>query len=140
MRKMEMLLVVMVFSLMILAFDQVVARAESHTPDIEREKFISAQPIEYHSMIATAYCLKGTTATGTQTRPGIAASKREWFGKVARVYLNDGGQPGKLLGDFRIEDTGGRPIRTGAVIDLWLEDEATCFAFGSKLVLVQIIE
>ena len=92
------------------------------------------------SMIATSYCLKGTTATGTQTRPGIAASKREWFGKVARVYLNDGGQPGKLLGDFRIEDTGGRPIRTGAVIDLWFDDESTCFAFGSKLVLVQIID
>lgn len=140
MKRMEMLLVVMVFALMILAFDRVVANADSHTPAIEREKYINAQPVEYHSMIATAYCLKGKTATGTQTRPGIAASKREWFGKKCRVYLNDNGEPGQLVGEYTIEDTGGRPIRNGSVIDVWLPTEDECFQFGSKCVLIEILE
>ena len=91
-------------------------------------------------MIATAYCLKGKTATGTQTREGVAASKREWFGKKARVYLNDNGKPGKLVGEYTIEDCGGDNILNGTVIDLWMEDEATCFAFGSRLVLVKIFD
>lgn len=92
----------------------------------------------YHSMIATAYCLKGLTATETQARPGIAASKREWFGKTAKVYRNVDGKPGELIGVYTIEDTGGRPIRNGSVIDIWLPTEDECFQFGRKLVLVEI--
>ena len=140
MRRMEMLLVVMVFVLMILAFDRVVAKADSHTPAIEREKYINAQPVEYHSMIATAYCLKGKTATGTQTRPGIAASKREWFGKTAKVYLNDNGQVGQLISTVTIEDIGGTPIVNGSVIDLWFPEYETCKQFGRKLVYVKIVD
>ena len=82
------------------------------------------EPPEYRSMIATAYCLTGLTATETQARPGIAASKREWFGRTAKVYRNDGGNVGELIGTYVIEDTGGRAIRNGSVIDIWLPTEA----------------
>ena len=40
----------------------------------------------YIEMQATAYCIDGTTATGTHTRRGICAGKREWFGKTA-LYM-----------------------------------------------------
>ena len=95
---------------------------------------------EFHSMIATAYCLNGTTATGTQTREGVAASKREWFGKTARVYKNDGGAPGDLICEVVIEDTGGRPIRNGSVIDIWMPTRDQCMNFGRRLVLVEIVD
>ena len=125
-----------------LATDTVVGLAREFEHGIEDSKIEKPleQEAEWHSMIATAYCLKGKTATGTQTREGVAASKREWFGKKARVYLNDNGKPGKLVGEYTIEDCGGDNILNGTVIDLWMEDEATCFAFGSRLVLVKIFD
>lgn len=92
----------------------------------------------YHSMIATAYCLTGLTATETQTRPGIAASKREWFGKTAKVYKNQDGNVGELIGTYVIEDTGGKAIRNGSVIDIWLPTEVECKQFGRKTVYVVI--
>ena len=98
-----------------------------------------AQEHKYHSMIATAYCLTGSTATGTTPRTGIAASKPAWFGKTVKVYWNDGGKPGSLIGTYTIEDTGGEPIRTGSVIDIWLPTESECFEFGRKCVLVEIL-
>lgn len=94
---------------------------------------------QYHSMIATAYCLTGSTATGTTPRLGVAASKPSWFGKQVNVYTNNAGQPGKLIGTYTIEDTGGEPIRTGSVIDIWLPTEDECFQFGRKCVLVEVL-
>ena len=91
-------------------------------------------------MIATAYCLEGTTASGTQTRQGIAASKREWFGKTAKVYSNDNGAVGELIGSYVIEDTGGTPIRNGSVIDLWMLTREQCMNFGRRLVYVEIVD
>lgn len=95
----------------------------------------------FYRMQATAYCLDGTTATGTHTRPGIAASKPSWFGKVASVYLTDeNGNAGEFIGNFLIEDTGGSPIRKGKVIDLWMPTKDECMEFGRKDVIVYINE
>lgn len=125
-----------------LATDTIVGLArefEHEARNSKVEKPLEA-PAEWHSMIATAYCLRGKTATGTQTREGVAASKREWFGKKAKVYLNDNGKPGKLVGEYTIEDCGGDNILNGTVIDLWMPSDEECFAFGSRLVLVKIYE
>lgn len=95
----------------------------------------------FYKMQATAYCLTGSTATGTQVRPGIAASKPEWFGKVASIYLQDeNGNAGEFLGNYIIEDTGGRNIQKGKVIDIWMPTEDECFAFGRRNVIVYINE
>lgn len=121
------------------AFDTVVGLArEFEENEKEFTRMDEAIMPEYHSMIATAYCLNGTTATGTQTRPGVAASKREWFGKTAKVYKNDQGNIGELIGVYTIEDTGGRPIRNRSVIDLWMPTREECMAFGRKTVYVVI--
>lgn len=121
------------------AVDTVVALAREFEHDASEVDVIKEfPPKEYHSMIATAYCLNGTTASNTHTRPGICASKREWFGKTAKVYRNVDGHPGELIGVYTVEDTGGRPIRNGSVIDIWLPTEDECFQFGRKLVLVTI--
>lgn len=92
-----------------------------------------------YKMQATAYCIEGTTATGTQTRRGIAAGKREWFGKTVTVYLEDEtGNAGDLIGTYTIEDTGGKPIRSGKVIDIWMPTYDECIAFGRKNVIVYL--
>lgn len=132
------------FVLMILSIDMVdvMAREFEHGQDskVEDVDVYIEPPKIYHSMIATAYCLTGSTATGTTPRLGVAASKPAWFGKQVRVYQNDGGKPGNLIGTYTVEDTGGAPIRNGSVIDIWLPDEDTCFQFGRRCVLVEVIE
>lgn len=94
----------------------------------------------YFRMKATAYCLNGTTATQTKTRPGICAGKREWFGKLAVVYADDNGEIGNLIGVYRVEDTGGESIRSGRVLDIWMPTEDECFQFGRRDVHVFIME
>lgn len=129
--------IAILFVVMVILVDLVDVAADSHTPGIEEAKYKAAN-VRYHSMIATAYCINGTTASNTHTRPGICASKRKWFGKTARIYKNENGEPGELIGVYTVEDTGGRPIRNGSVIDIWLPTESECFQFGSKCVLVSI--
>lgn len=107
-----------------------------HVVDGARQPKLTA-----HEMIATAYCINGTTATGTQTRVGIAASKKEWFGKPAVVCLKgEDGNAGELLGTYIIEDTGGKPIQNGKVIDIWMPTRDECVEFGRKEVIVYIEE
>lgn len=114
----------------------IAAEFEEHGQDILSGN-TEPEPV-YHSMIATAYCLTGSTATGTTPRAGIAASKREWFGKTVRVYKNQDGNIGELIGTYVIEDTGGKTIQNGSVIDIWLPTEEECKQFGRKTVYVVV--
>lgn len=78
--------------------------------------------------VSTAYCLKGTTATGIQTRPGICAGAKEYQGKTIIIYqrLPDNSK-GKMLGVFDCEDAGGTDaIKSGYCIDVWMPDHDTC--------------
>lgn len=139
MRIMKYVTVVLAVFAFIYALDTISAIAaefEEHGQDMLSGN-TEPEPV-YHSMIATAYCLTGLTATETQTRPGIAASKREWFGKTAKVYKNQDGNIGELIGTYVIEDTGGKAIRNGSVIDIWLPTKAECKQFGRKTVYVVI--
>ena len=119
----------------------------AHVMDIDKSEHESLpeQPPEEKipdgvKMIATAYCLNGTTATGTQTRVGVAAGKRSWFGKHIAVYHLKDGKPSSLIGRYVVEDTGGDNIRNGKVLDIWMPTEDECFAFGSKSVYVVVEE
>ncbi len=97
-----------------------------------------------HKAWATAYNIKGTTATGTQTTQGkTVASKREWFGNTMYVWEDDGtGQikPNNFIGVFTVEDTGGQTIQNGSVIDIYMSDYEECKQFGSKRVIIQVVE
>ena len=73
----------------------------------------------------TGYNLRGTTASGIKTQPGICAYRKEDIGKIARVYNSDK----ELIGEFLIADTGrkGGAIRRGEVVDIWQETRKACF-------------
>lgn len=93
---------------------------------------------------ATAYCYNsGRTATGTIPKEGrTIAGKREWFGKIACVWEDkgDGIQPENFIGSYIVEDTGGEPIRKGYVVDVFIEDKKRAKEFGSKNVIVVLID
>lgn len=87
---------------------------------------VSAKPIEL-PMHATAYCLTGTTASGTQTRYGVCATgNKKLLGNEAIIYqrLPDGSK-GKYIGTFIIEDTG----CSESVIDVWKPNITECQEF-----------
>ena len=138
MRLMKIVVIVMAVFTFYFTLDTIVGVCREFEEDISDFSKVEIDALEYHSMIATAYCIDGTTATGTHTRPGVCASKREWFGKTAKVYKNDHGKVGELIGTYTVEDTGGRPIRNGSVIDIWLPTEDECDQFGRKTVYVVI--
>ena len=93
---------------------------------------------------ATAYCLTGTTASGTQTTEGrTVAGKRAWFGKTIHIWLDDGSgetKPENFIGTYIVEDTGGEPIKAGRVIDIYMPKEADCKEFGGRRILYELEE
>lgn len=97
-----------------------------------------------HKAWATAYCITGKTATGTYTTEGrTVASKREWFGCTMYVWEDEG--DGKIkaenfIGVFTVEDTGGQTIQDGNVIDVYISDYERAKVFGSKRVIIQVVE
>ena len=63
--------------------------------------------VESVKIRATCYCDSGITASGTQTRPGIIASKKEYLGYVACINaVNEDGSIGEFIGFYEILDTG----------------------------------
>lgn len=100
-----------------------------------------AEVAPVQQMEATAYCYGTTRCDGGTVRTGICAGKTEWHGKVAAIYLDDGGNPGKFLGYFEILDTGGdERIKNGTVLDIYIPDHDACIKFGRQKVIVSIID
>ena len=63
----------------------------------------------------TCYCTGSITATGKRVQEGMIASSRDHFGQSANLYT----ETGEYIGTFVCEDTGGKPIRKGKVIDVY---------------------
>ena len=75
----------------------------------------SVDTSEMELMYTTAYILRGTTATGGETRPGIAACNTH-LGDIALIYKLDG----TYLGMYEVTDTGATEgLKNGTVIDVW---------------------
>lgn len=99
---------------------------------------------QLHKCWATAYCLTGETASGTQTTEGrTVASKPEWIGSTMFIWLDDGDgviKAENYLGMYQVEDTGGRTIKNGSVIDVYIADYNRAKQFGSRRVIIQVVK
>lgn len=80
-------------------------------------KSYAAEEPQLLMMRCTAYCIHGTTASGTPTRIGICATgRKELLGKTVVVYRRlPGDEIGNALGIFEVTDTGCNQN----VIDIW---------------------
>lgn len=115
----------------------------SHRPCYleEENNTVSHNSTDKHSMIATAYCLQGKTASSEYVREGIVASKPEWIGKKVIIYYeHKDGTLGECLGCFDVKDTGGDNIQAGRVIDIWMPTYEQCKQFGRRRVAVFLID
>ena len=82
---------------------------------------------------ATAYCLKGRTATGGSVRRGIVAADRRVLPLGSRIQLN----AGSYSGIYTVADTGGA-VR-GNILDIWVPSCSEAVRFGRRSVKVSVM-
>jgi 3D (Asp-Asp-Asp) domain-containing protein len=88
---------------------------------------------EGRSFRATAYCLKGRTATGGSVRRGIVAADRRVLPLGTRIQLS----AGAYSGVYTVADTGGS-VR-GRTIDIWVPSCSEANRFGRRTVMVSVV-
>jgi 3D (Asp-Asp-Asp) domain-containing protein len=86
------------------------------------------------SFVATAYCLKGRTATGGGVRRGIIAADPRILRLGSQVLLGGG----SYTGQYTVADTGGG-IK-GKRIDIWVPSCAEARRFGRRTVNISVFE
>lgn len=95
---------------------------------------LAAAPKEM-TMSATAFTLRGRTASGVQVQSGIVAADPRILpiGTVIRVR-----RAGRYSGKYVVADTGGQVH--GAKIDIYVRTPAEADRFGRRQVRVQILQ
>jgi 3D (Asp-Asp-Asp) domain-containing protein len=88
---------------------------------------------QLHDFNATAYCLKGRTASGHHVRPGVIAADPRVLPLGTIVHL----QAGSYSGVYTVLDTGGR-IK-GKKIDVYVTTRKEALAFGRRQVRLKVI-
>lgn len=106
-------------------------------------KTVSAS--DFAHVTATAYCPTGNlTYMETVPRVGVAAGKKEWLGKTAYCWLDDGSgeiKPENFYSVLSFEDlAGSEAIKKGYVIDVFLDSYDEAIQFGAKKMIIQIVE
>lgn len=93
---------------------------------------------EVISSLATAYCDKGLTATGTQARVGAIAVDPEVIPYGTRMFImtKDGEY---IYGIATAEDCGSKEFIYGTRIDLHYDTEYECRQFGARMCWVYIL-
>ncbi|MBK9163737.1 MAG: hypothetical protein IPM21_07480 [Acidobacteria bacterium] len=84
--------------------------------------------------VATAYCLRGRTASGAMVRRGIIAADPRVLRLGTKVYIDGGGQSGEYL----VADTGG--AIKGNKIDIWMASCADARRFGRRTISLSLAQ
>lgn len=82
---------------------------------------------------ATAYCLRGKTASGRSVRRGVVAADTRILPLGTRIRLT----AGKYSGNYVVADTGGR-IK-GRILDIWVPSCAEARRWGRRSVQVTVL-
>lgn len=91
------------------------------------------------TFIATAYCLTGTTSTGTYTTVGRTLAVNPGiipYGTHVWLYLEDG----TFVGDFYAEDTGSNMMDHPYVVDIYMGEDSydDCINWGARRVSIYV--
>jgi 3D (Asp-Asp-Asp) domain-containing protein len=107
-------------------------RAASSTLSRENEdgSQTSANPVSY---VATAYSLRGRTASGRMVSRGLIAADPRFLPLGSRVRLDHPGYSGEYL----VADTGG--MIKGKRIDIWIPSTNEAMRFGRRTVKLTVL-
>ena len=93
----------------------------------------SAAPVASQSFTATAYALRGRTASGATVRRGLIAADHRVLPLGTRVRL----EAGAYTGEYLVADKGGA-IR-GRKIDIWVPSNGEAMRFGRRPVKLTVL-
>ena len=105
-------------------------KAESTASEAEKEDESSSQTL---SFTATAYSLRGRTASGLPVARGFIAADRRLLPIGTRVRL----EAGSYSGEYTVADTGGA-VR-GRKIDIWVPSTGEAMRFGRRPVKLTVL-
>lgn len=88
---------------------------------------------ETRSFRATAYCLRGRTASGGNVRRGIVAADPRILPLGTRIEIS----AGSYSGTYTVADTGG--AIKGRILDIWVPSCAEANRFGRRSVKVGVL-
>ena len=87
-----------------------------------------------HTFEATAYSLRGRTATGTNTRSGIVAADPSVLPLGSVIAL----EAGDYSGVYEVHDTGARV--KGNLVDVWMPTSQEARKFGRRNVKLTVLK
>jgi peptidoglycan lytic transglycosylase len=97
---------------------------------IAGDTFYDGDLVDFH---ATAYCLKGRTASGVNTRPGMIAADPRVLPLGTVVHL----RAGRYTGTYTVTDTGG--LIKGRIVDVYVPTYREAIQFGRQRVKIKVI-
>lgn len=105
------------------------APADEVVPAVDRDESKAIS----RTFLATAYCLKGQTASGVTVRRGIVAADPKVLplGSVVRI------QAGSYSGIYTVMDTGG--AIKGRRLDIYIPTRKEAVVFGARKVKVEVL-
>jgi 3D (Asp-Asp-Asp) domain-containing protein len=111
------------------------APANSPSPDdkLVKKTALVSKRSAVRSFRATAYCLKGRTATGGAVRRGVVAADRRILPLGTKIYIDAGAYSGM----YTVADTGGAV--KGNILDVWVPSCSEASRFGRKSIGVSVI-
>lgn len=103
--------------------------APATSADAQSEPSPKARPFT-----ATAYCLKGRTASGVPTQRGVIAADTKVLpmGSVVKIHA------GHYTGIYKVQDTGSK-IR-GNRVDVFVPSKAEARQFGRKNIKIEVLD
>jgi 3D (Asp-Asp-Asp) domain-containing protein len=99
--------------------------------DSNEDRDAQAEPPQHFT--ATAYALRGRTASGKPVRRGLIAADRRVLPIGTRVRL----EAGSYSGEYVVADTGGA-VR-GRKIDIWMPSNGEAMRFGRRPVKLTVL-
>lgn len=103
---------------------------------LKKSSALAAAPttasVQQH-FVATAYSLRGRTASGRNVSRGIIAADRKVLPLGTRVRLD----AGNYSGEYLVADTGG--LVRGRKIDIWMPNSSEAMRFGRKTVKLTVL-
>jgi len=106
------------------------AQTTENAPEVAAEAPPADPPVPF---TATAYSLRGRTASGKPVRRGLIAADRRVLPIGTRVRLD----AGSYSGEYVVADTGGA-VR-GRKIDIWMPSTGEAMRFGRRTVKLTVL-
>ena len=85
------------------------------------------------TFVATAYSLRGRTASGRNVARGLIAADRRVLPLGSRVRI----EAGNYTGEYLVADTGG--LVRGRKIDIWMPNSGEAMRFGRRMVKLTVL-